>query len=149
MRDIEILPFRPQDGQQVTLAPWMREHQRSQLFKRTLWSNFDEGPAYTGWYRDRIIACGGVRLFWPGVGEAWGIFCEQAYDFRRELLFYTKLYLDRITIDHDLRRLHATADVEWEVAWGFLEHLGFKLEAVMRKYGPNGHDYYLYAKIKE
>mgnify|MGYP003671506105 CR=1 FL=1 len=47
----------------------------------------------------------------------------------------------------NLRRLQIVVDVNREKAVQWADFLGFKREGVMKRYGPEGHDYYMYARI--
>lgn len=46
-------------------------------------------------------------------------------------------------------RLQAMANANCEPAWRFLEALGFEREGLLRGYGPNGEDRFMYGRVKE
>jgi RimJ/RimL family protein N-acetyltransferase len=55
--------------------------------------------------------------------------------------------LDRLVLDPAFRRIEATALCAQQPACRFLERLGFRFEAIMRAYGPDGRDHALYARV--
>lgn len=111
--------------------------------------NETEGPGYSGVVNNTVVGCGGVRMFWGGVGEAWGIYPATAFLHHiKDVFRYTKLGLERIIVEYDLKRVQATARVNFPCAQNWLRHLGFKIEANMRNYCPSGEDTFLYSIIR-
>jgi hypothetical protein len=108
--------------------------------------HLSEGPGYTGVVDDKVIGCGGVRMFWSGVGEAWGIYpLRTFYAHIKEVLYYTRTGLYTIIDDYDLKRIQATARCDFPCAQNWLRHLGFSIEAKMKCYCPSGKDTFLYS----
>jgi hypothetical protein len=108
----------------------------------------EAGPGYTGVFQDKVIGCGGVRLFWDGVGEAWGIYPPNFYDNIREVFYYTKTMMNRIIDENSLKRVQATARVDYPGAQNWLRHLGFSIECKMKNYCPSGQDTFLYSLLR-
>lgn len=89
----------------------------------------------------------GVFILWPGVGEAWSAVSDLV---ERYPLFYTKTvrtYLDQIIQDYRLHRLQAQVVAYHTRSLLWVKLLGFKLEAVLKQYGPNREDHYLFARL--
>ena len=145
MKYVELIPFLPEhfdmfddiEGELVFLGS-----------SYNLVSDSD-GPGFTGIYKGTIIGCGGVRLFWEGVGEAWGFYPQLFFTHTREVYHYTKMMLNRIIKEYNLHRVQATARVDYPCAQNWLRHLGFALEGKMKSYCPSGKDTFLYAITKE
>jgi len=93
-----------------------------------------------------IIGCGGFRLHWPGVFEAW-LSSKTYKDFyanRFQAYRFIRTRIEKL----EARRIQATIVTDQPTHVNLIRHLGFKYEATMRKYGPDGKDYYLFALIK-
>jgi hypothetical protein len=144
MKNVELVPFKTyhvnafddNEGELVYLGDGLED---------SLQLNANEGPGYTGLYKDSVIGCGGVRLFWKGVGEAWGIYPGSFHRNIREVFYYTKTMLGVIIEKNDLRRVQATARADLPCTQNWLRHLGFKIEGRMNNYCPSGHDTFLYS----
>jgi RimJ/RimL family protein N-acetyltransferase len=54
---------------------------------------------------------------------------------------------DYLQEEFDYQRIQASIAVTDKTAKRFAEWLGFQNEGVMKKYGPDGTDYYRYARV--
>ena len=99
---------------------------------------YKAGPAWTGLVDGAVVACAGIMLLWPGLGEAWAVWTPRGRAHIRSIHRAVRDGMRDIVDDHHLRRVQA------KVVEGFWEgrlwanHLGFNIEARMQKYGPNG-----------
>ena len=147
MKDVKLVPFKAEhakafddnEGELVYLGATIADYMEF---------NESGGPGYTGIHHGKVIGCGGVRLFWKGVGEAWGIYPGCFFQNIREVFYYTKTMLGTIIEENDLRRVQATARVDLGCAQNWLRHLGFKREGRMNNYCPSGNDTYLYSILR-
>jgi hypothetical protein len=141
---IEIVKFKAEhwdqiQGQDTTayLAPLIPKDQAAMLAKSPY--------SYTLFAGERIVAIAGVMEYWPGRGEAWA---ELAQTSRKEFLPIhnaVKRFLEVCPFE----RVEAAVDVNFGAAHRWVSLLGFELEApVMKKYGVDGHDYSLYARVR-
>jgi RimJ/RimL family protein N-acetyltransferase len=55
--------------------------------------------------------------------------------------------MDFIADKFNMQRIQATADCEIPRDKRFLEVVGFEVEARMKRYGPNGNDFYLMTRF--
>ena len=98
----------------------------------------------------RLIACGGVTVYWEGMGEVWLVISDHAkVEHKLELVMWTKWGLDQIQAECKLRRLQADVLASDAGAISFVKHFGFKLEGLMRSYDALGRDAFRYARIRE
>lgn len=141
---IEIVKFKAQhwhdiDEQEATM------HLRVFFTSEQIEKLEDTRYSYTAVSEGRVVACGGVFEYWPGRGEAW---MEMAKTCKREFLEIhnaVKRFLDICP----LTRIEMTVDSDFDEGHRWARSLGFEMEAErMRKYGPDGKDYALYARIK-
>jgi hypothetical protein len=107
---------------------------------------FEEmGPAFSGFYQGKLLACGGVVIPWTGLGEAW---CAVSRDIHLLGAMATFVRMEQIfksiISENHLRRVHADVDAGNRQSMKFVEHLGFKPEFKMYQFGPNGETYIRY-----
>lgn len=138
--DLEALEPRPIEERVVSQVP-------------ELWSMIRDyasrGVALTLLWDDRPIACGGVILLWPGLGEGWmylgSDIREHAFAFHRG----TVRMIRRLSEELHLRRLQVTAPLWHTETHGWLERLGFREESRMPHYGPEGETYIRFVLFPE
>ncbi|GIK50358.1 MAG: hypothetical protein BroJett013_30550 [Alphaproteobacteria bacterium] len=104
------------------------------------------GVAYTIVRAGVPVACGGLMPLWRGVATAWGF--ATPLDGRLGVAIRTQVRAAIGALEAaagGLRRIEATARADFAAAQRFLVALGFEREALLRAYGPDGGDYWLYA----
>ena len=105
--------------------------------------------AWTIFYEGKPALSYGFEYKFPGNVEAWLLPGKVAIKHGTLLSRGARRLFDKIGPHLGLRRLQIVVDVEREAAVQWAEFLKFKREGVMTKYGPEGHDYYMYARIYE
>ena len=100
---------------------------------------------YTGIVDNRAVACGGVQIIRENTGLAWMCFAKGSGKYMKEITNATREALDACP----LPRIETLVKTSFKAGHRWMKRLGFELEApAMRKYGPNGETYSLYARIK-
>jgi len=94
-----------------------------------------------------ILCSGGVFMLREGFGEAWLVCSILVYIYPSILYRVAKRYLDKIIRDRNLHRVQATPSTTWPTGYKFVERLGFQIEGVLRKYGSQQEDCYMYGRI--
>jgi hypothetical protein len=98
---------------------------------------------------DSPIAVLCISIAWNGVGEAWSVTTDgieiQPFAFVRTV----KNLIAQQIIDHGLHRVQMTVRDDYEAGNRFAQFLGFKSEGVLKKYGPDGADYRMYARFPQ
>jgi RimJ/RimL family protein N-acetyltransferase len=84
---------------------------------------------------------------WPGTAEAWMITSIEFPNISVTVTRAAIRYFDKISTIHNLKRLQITVDMENELAMRWAKMLKFTPEGVLRKYGPGGFDYTMFARI--
>lgn len=102
--------------------------------------------AWTVFHDLNPALCFGITPYWPGMAEAWMIPSQYALDRGLRLTRGARRFFDTIGPVLDLRRLQIVVCVDREKAVSWAEFLQFQREGLMRKYGPEGSDYYMYAR---
>lgn len=130
----------------------MREPDRSEVagiphFRKVCELYEKNGGAYTLLSPEGVVCIAGVAPVIPGVGTAWSVTSDLVRKYPKTYYKSTKQFMAAIASDWRLHRLQATTLVKNRTAIRWLEHLGFKREGRMRKYGADGADHYLYARV--
>ena len=116
---------------------------------KNLATTFEGSPlAYSVWDENCIIASGGIIQMWPGVGEAWMMMGDDFEDYA-QVIYRTCLRTIRTAEKvFGMKRIQAAvlASEPQFVAWAI--SLGWQKEGLMRKWGPDGSDFYMMARIK-
>jgi len=101
------------------------------------------GVAFTAFRHNRPIAVIGVVNIWPGVGELWSIFDNQAREHPASMLRCGRSFVDIATRYLNLHRLQITVRTDDIRAIRYAKALRFETEAVLKMYGPDKVDYLL------
>lgn len=104
------------------------------------------GIAVTGEIDGKIVFCAGIDDLWDGVGNVWLVLSDDAHKYPRVFWALKALLGGRIQLEY--HRLSCVVKASWKEAKRFAEWFGFKKEATMKKYGPNGEAYCLYARVR-
>ena len=107
-----------------------------------------DGPAFSFFAGGKLLACTGIRIFWPGVGEAWLCCSPEIENYKRELIVYSRAYLSGMIEENNLRRTECNVRSDFPAAIRLVKRLGFKIDAVRRKYGTDGTDCFLYSIVR-
>tara|TARA_Y100000310_G_scaffold74344_1_gene70458 strand:- start:218 stop:667 length:450 start_codon:yes stop_codon:yes gene_type:complete len=148
MTDYRIVEFVPEHADDL----WEREDSLATaergLMKREIIVNMARaGHAFSLLTKGHLIAAGGIFPIWDGFGEAWFIPSNLIKAHKRQVIEQLREHVERLSREDGYRRLQATARTDFAVGQRFLEFLGFEREGRLRKYGPDGADHYLYARL--
>ena len=117
---------------------YMQEQHVSYLLKQDSWSGFVDG---------QLVACGGLVSIWPGLAEAWIAVTPYAYRHSTFILRTARLYLDDRIVRFRLRRIEARVRADFFLARRFSKWLGFRFDASLHKYGPEGETFALLSRV--
>ena len=97
----------------------------------------------------KVEACLGLMMLWDGNADVWTVTSKKVQNspvaFHRTVLRLLNSYQDGLK----LRRISAGTPSNFVDGCKWLETLGFVKEGKMIKYGPDGQDWWLYARLKE
>lgn len=121
---------------------WVREADIAALI-----SQYCGGFAFTALVDDEPVACAGVSIGPWNVGDAWALLSSKFYRHKISVYRAMKYGLETCIADFKLQRVQAYVDPFHQEAVEFIECFGFEYEGRMRKSGPNGMDYLVYARV--
>ena len=96
---------------------------------------------------DKIVACAGVSVMWEGVAEGWLVMSKHASKYPVSIARYTEGLFDDIMKRNGLWRIQASVNASDVTSVKFAHWLGFEYEGIMRKFAPDGADYFRYARL--
>mgnify|MGYP005997854817 FL=1 len=102
--------------------------------------------AWTLFYEDEPALVVGLEYKFPTCYEAWLVPGAKCYEHGTLLCRGAKRFFDKIGPKLGLLRLQIVVNVDHERAVRWADFLRFDREGVMAKYGPEGADYYMYAR---
>lgn len=101
---------------------------------------------------DVVLGCGGIKIFWPGVGDAWIMLnhciCERPILFRIKAIEFIRDKLLELMTENNIRRCGAIVKTDFEKANKLVRFLGFEYEGMMRKFAPDGRDMNIYGLVR-
>lgn len=80
----------------------------------------------------------------PGVTHLWA---NVSKHLNAKFAKASRIMLDNFMVTNSVRRAQMTVRSDYEAGMRFARFLGFVPEALMKKYGQDGSDYWLYAKV--
>ena len=89
------------------------------------------GVAFTGVVDGEILACAGVVILWPGMGEAWALVTPRIKDHKFFFHRTTLQYLDLIAQENHLDRIQANVQKDFGAGHRWAMSLGFRPEGDM------------------
>lgn len=105
----------------------------------------DHGPGKTYEFLGVISGC----IVVPGTFEVSALIGKSARKYPVGFFKQVQLSLKFYEILVKARRTQVTIRKGFPFLLKWIEMLGFEREGLMRKFGPEGDDYYLYARVKE
>jgi len=145
---IEIVPFTGEHAKQILelgmndVALELKPEHRKYVVDVE-----DIGMSFTGLLNDKPIAAGGICYLWDGVAEGWVLASRDIFKYPIFCAKTIKRRTDLLAKNNKLKRIQTAVKADSDTAIRFAEWLGFKREGLMKNYGPDGADHYLYAKV--
>ena len=145
---IALVPFNPVHTLNIRIGDAASIAMRENLnFADLMAAQAASGHAITVLLHGTPAACFGSVSIWKGLEEMWCLLEERA---RKYPLAMTKIaiaYRDYRVIAGNLRRLQLNVRCSDQRAFRWAKTIGFELEAKMRRYGPDGSDFYLMSRV--
>ncbi len=141
---IKVIAALPEHCDSLTLSE-IFEHKDALMYGKL--AIMDGSPAFTILSDDKIIGIIGGSYFFPGVAEVYALLSN---DIKGNFSFHkaVKTIVDGAFEAFKVHRLQMVVRADFLVGQKWAESLGFEAECVMKKYGPNGDDYVLFARVE-
>ena len=105
------------------------------------------GMSFTGVVNNKPIAAGGIFPLWDNVAEGWVLATNEIHRYPITLAKVIKQRTEMMCLNNKIKRLQTSVKEDSKLAIRVAEWLGLKQEGLMKQYGPDGSDYYRYARL--
>ena len=103
--------------------------------------------AFTGIINNQPIFAAGMKMIWGRVAEGWVIATEEMWKHPLGVARAIKKDFARVAREHNIERVQTGIRKDFKQGQRFAEWLGLEREGLMKKWGFDGSDQYLYARI--
>lgn len=115
--------------------------------KASLAEMAQKGDWYSGFVPQGLAGIGGITPMWPGVANAWFGPTPLARRYPLALCEVARRAMDQARANNHLHRIECQVWAAHPTSHHWVRFLGFAREGLLRKYGPNGEDYVMYARV--
>ena len=148
MSKVDIIPFENKHAEFILSQPLnskflelKAEHKKYAYFLKEI------GMSFTGIVNNKPIAAGGVFPLWEGVAEGWVLATKEINNFPITFSKVIKQRCEMLLKNNNFKRFQTSVKADCKVAIRFAKFLNLEEEGLMRNYGPDGSDFYRYARI--
>ena len=103
--------------------------------------------AFTGIVNDEPIFAAGMKMVWGQVAEGWVIATSEMWKHPLGVAKAIKKDFARVAKQHNIERVQTAIRKDFTEGQRFAEWLGLEKEGLMRKWGFDGSDQYMYARL--
>lgn len=96
-----------------------------------------------------VVACAGVIVPYQGMGEFWMIPGSLVPKYGLTVSKEAKRFIADTVERFSLHRIQATVREVDQRAVRWIERLGFEREGLMKRYGSDGRNYFMYARVSD
>jgi len=144
---IDVRDYEEEDSKNIELRDIFKSmpNVRKRFHQMTL---HPDAVAHTILINGEVAAIVGGFVLWKGVADVWSMTSDLVKkapkSFHKICLTILSMYEDL----YNLQRLQVSIRSDFEAGIMWARALGFTEECLMKKWGPDGMDYYLYSRIK-
>jgi hypothetical protein len=148
MKNWGLVGFKPEHAEQIITGNlrvqegWVKACEIPDMLAR-----YKDSFAYSVIVDQVPIACAGVIIEQWNIGNAWALLSTRFKDYKLAVYRAMKYGLDSCILENKLQRVQCLVDPNHQAAIEFIECFGFECECRMRKSGPDGTDFLLYARV--
>ena len=103
--------------------------------------------AFTGIVNDNPIFAAGMKMVWGQVAEGWVIATSEMWKHPLSVAKAIKKDFARVAKENNITRVQSAIRKDFSEGQRFAEWLGLEKEGLMRKWGFDGSDQYMYARL--
>jgi len=146
--DCQIVPYHPALLQMMDLRePDRMFFDHIPQFEQVIAAYNEMGPAYVGCHRGKPIIIFGCIKLWPGVCELWMLTDTAITSVVRPFWTSAPRLIDILMDELSIVRAQCTVCARNPPAIRFIKALGFVEEGLLKCYGPDGSDFYMFGRL--
>jgi len=144
---VTVMPFHPSHVERIGLNRFDKEiFAASPDVKERLQLVHQNRCGWTIFYKRQPALVMGLEYKFPTNYEAWLLTGSIAYQNPGLFSRGAKRFFDKVGAKLNLRRMQIVVNVHHKAAVKWAQFLGFEREGRMKGYGPEGSDYFMYAR---
>ena len=103
--------------------------------------------SFTGLVNNKPIFAAGMKMIWGQVAEGWVIATQDVWQHPISVAKAIKKDFARVAKENNITRVQSAIRKDFKEGQRFAEWLGLEKEGLMRKWGFDGSDQYMYARL--
>jgi hypothetical protein len=140
---IDIVPFELEHARMITLRPDgfvgdesvnMVELEENEHSHTVLWG-------------DEVAAIVGGTVLWPGVMQVWTLTATAIHHFPVKFHKIVLNLIERYAEQLELNRMHMFVRADFDIGQKWAQKLEFKREGTLKRFGLDGSDQIIYARL--
>ncbi len=140
---IKMIPTLPEHFESLVLKD-VYEHKDAIEFSKS--EVFNSDVSYSILADDKVIAIVYGTIGYPGVMSCSGLFTDMVAKYKVAFHRCVKIIVDVVFKAFNLHRMQAVVRADYLQGQRWIEALGFAKEGLMKMYGANADDYYMYGR---
>ena len=106
-----------------------------------------ENLAFTGMIDGKPIFAAGMKMIWNGVAEGWVLATKDTLDHPLLVARAIKKGFAKTAKENNINRVQSAIRADYTIGLKFAKWLGLEEEGLMKKFGFDGSDQYMYARL--
>ena len=107
----------------------------------------EDNLSFTAILNNKPIVSAGMKMVWGKVAEGWVIGTSEMLKHPITISKVIKKDFARIAKEQDIERIQTAVRKDFKTGIRFVEWLGFEREGLMKKWGFDSSDQYMYARL--
>jgi len=103
--------------------------------------------AFTGMINGKPIFAAGMKIIWKGVAEGWVLATKDTLDHPLLVARAIKKGFAKTAKENNINRVQTAIRADYTIGLKFAKWLGLEEEGLMKKFGFDGSDQYMYARL--
>ena len=103
--------------------------------------------AFTGLVNGKPVFAAGMKILWNGVAEGWVLATNEVWNHPLLIAKAIKKDFARIAKENNINRVQTAVRANYTTGLRFAKWLGLQEEGLMKKFGFDGSDQYMYARL--
>ena len=106
-----------------------------------------ENLAFRGMIDGKPIFAAGMKMIWNGVAEGWVLATKDVLDHPLLVAREIKKGFAKTAKENNINRVQSAIRADYTIGLKFAKWLGLEEEGLMKKFGFDGSDQYMYARL--
>jgi hypothetical protein len=141
---LDIVPYTGEHGIYIMKQPLM---DKDMEFEGNAKNLEQDKLAFTGLVNGKPVFAAGMKILWNGVAEGWVLATNEVWNHPLLIAKAIKKDFARIAKENNINRVQTAVRANYTTGLRFAKWLGLQEEGLMKKFGFDGSDQYMYARL--